>query len=71
MKCMTSVATAFIAFTATAAASQVIELEDGRKVQLNDDFIWQYVQPENTHSNNSPAVAAPIISSQRGTTLVL
>jgi len=72
MKCIpTSVAIAFIAFTANAAASQVIELEDGRKVQLNDDFTWQYVQPENTHQATALAVAAPIISSQRGTTLVL
>jgi hypothetical protein len=72
MKCIpTSVAIAFIAFTANAAASQVIELEDGRKVQLNDDFTWQYVQPENTHQAAALAVAAPIISSQRGTTLVL
>ncbi len=72
MKCIpTSVAIAFIAFTANAAASQVIELEDGRKVQLNDDFTWQYVQPENTPQEPALAVAAPIISSQRGTTLVL
>lgn len=72
MKCIpTSAAIAFIAITANAAASQVIELEDGRKVQLNDDFTWQYVLPENTHQATALAVAAPIISSQRGTTLVL
>ena len=72
MKCIpTSVAIALIAITANAAASQVIELQDGRKVQLNDDFTWQYVQPENTHQATALAVAAPIISSQRGTTLAL
>lgn len=72
MKCIpTSVAITLIAITANAAASQVIELEDGRKVQLNDDFTWQYVQPENTPQETALAVAAPIISSQRGTTLVL
>mgnify|MGYP005736848711 FL=1 len=26
-------------------ASQTVTLEDGRQVQLNDDFTWQYVMP--------------------------
>ncbi|MBD0788780.1 DUF3157 family protein [Vibrio sp. Y2-5] len=72
MKCIPStLAIALIAITANASASQVIELQDGRKVQLNDDFTWRYVQPENTNQDTTLTVAAPIVSSQRGTTLTL
>ncbi|HIF9433115.1 TPA: DUF3157 family protein [Photobacterium damselae] len=28
------------------AAQQVVELKDGRLIQLNDDFTWQYVQKQ-------------------------
>nr|QIH43143.1 DUF3157 family protein [Vibrio ziniensis] len=55
--------------TSSAIASQVVELTDGRKVQLNDDFTWQYVQPE--RSNHTVQVAVPVISSQPGATLLL
>ncbi|KJY93953.1 ribonuclease [Vibrio neptunius] len=38
-------------------ASQTVTLEDGRQVQLNDDFTWQYVVPvETTKTNEIAAV---------------
>ncbi|MDA0119999.1 DUF3157 family protein [Vibrio sp. T11.5] len=38
-------------------ASQTVTLEDGRQVQLNDDFTWQYVVPVETTKTNEIAVA--------------
>lgn len=68
----TKIAMALIVITSNAVASQVIELKDGRKVQLNDDFTWQYVQPNSTNQTATTAVAAaPVIAKQQGTTLVL
>ncbi|USD32605.1 MULTISPECIES: DUF3157 family protein [Vibrio] len=33
-------------------ASQTVTLEDGRQVQLNDDFTWQYVEPVEATKTN-------------------
>ncbi|HIF9219381.1 TPA: DUF3157 family protein [Photobacterium damselae] len=32
--------------SASVSAQQVVELKDGRLIQLNDDFTWQYVQKQ-------------------------
>ena len=37
-------------------ASQTVTLEDGRQVQLNDDFTWQYVVPVETTKTDEIAV---------------
>ncbi|NRB67361.1 MAG: DUF3157 family protein [Vibrio sp.] len=37
-------------------ASQTVTLEDGRQVQLNDDFTWQYVVPAETTKTDEIAV---------------
>jgi len=38
-------------------ASQTVTLEDGRQVQLNDDFTWQYVMPVEATKTDEMAVA--------------
>ncbi|MFC3023799.1 DUF3157 family protein [Vibrio zhugei] len=50
-----------------AGATQMVTLQDGRKVQLNSDFTWQYVQQQTDSamqaSPTQPAdLAAPIIA---------
>ncbi len=61
---------ALSAFTSVASASQVITLEDGRTVQLNDDFTWQYVQqPEIQPQAPIASIAAPIVTTPRGAIL--
>lgn len=43
----TLLATACVAVLAApvAQAAQIVTLDDGRQVELNDDFTWRYVQP--------------------------
>ncbi|MFM2588480.1 DUF3157 family protein [Vibrio sp. TBV020] len=55
-------------------AAQQIILEDGRHVQLNDDFTWQYVNTSEENSADSlktssltPAVAIPVTTNKTGT----
>ncbi|MCG3846330.1 DUF3157 family protein [Photobacterium damselae] len=44
--------------SANVAAQQVVELKDGRCVQLNDDFTWQYVQKQQTTTAKPEVLAA-------------
>ncbi|HIF9069953.1 TPA: DUF3157 family protein [Photobacterium damselae] len=44
--------------SANVAAQQVVELKDGRRVQLNDDFTWQYVQKQQTTTAKPEVLAA-------------
>jgi len=54
-------------------ASQTVTLEDGRQVQLNDDFTWQYISASDPVSINEsettlPAqVAIPVIEKKTAT----
>lgn len=62
-----------------ALASEVVTLQDGRDVQLNDDFTWQYVQPvaptvqpsETAVVAAAPAIAAPLVKAQRASMIEL
>ncbi|EOX1297572.1 DUF3157 family protein [Vibrio cholerae] len=50
-------------------ASETVQLKDGRYIQLNDDFTWQYVpqeiQPQQTSELTPPVLAAPVIAKPR------
>ncbi|WP_158125560.1 DUF3157 family protein [Vibrio fluvialis] len=61
-----------------ALAGEIVTLQDGRDVQLNDDFTWQYVQQPVETSNSmsvapakpevvaaAPVLAAPLVKAQR------
>ncbi|MDD2582000.1 MAG: DUF3157 family protein [Desulfuromonadaceae bacterium] len=39
-------------------ADEIIELEDGKTIQLNDDKTWQYVEPSLNQKNPDPKVKA-------------
>ncbi|ELH4237545.1 DUF3157 family protein [Vibrio fluvialis] len=61
-----------------ALAGEIVTLQDGRDVQLNDDFTWQYVQPVETSNSMSVApakpevvAAAPLVKAQRGSMIEL
>lgn len=59
-----------------ALAAQTVTLDDGRQVQLNDDFTWQYLinTPENEANATiavNPAVAIPVISRQVDSVITL
>ncbi|EKO3488645.1 DUF3157 family protein [Vibrio fluvialis] len=66
-----------------AMAGEIVTLQDGRDVQLNDDFTWQYVQPVETSNSMSvapakpaivaaaPVLAAPLVKAQRGSMIEL
>lgn len=66
-----------------ALAGEIVTLQDGRDVQLNDDFTWQYVQPVETSNSMSvapakpevvaaaPVLAAPLVKAQRGSLIEL
>ncbi|AVH31643.1 DUF3157 family protein [Vibrio fluvialis] len=66
-----------------ALAGEIVTLQDGRDVQLNDDFTWQYVQPVETSNSMSvapakpaivaaaPVLAAPLVKAQRGSMIEL
>ncbi|ASG02395.1 DUF3157 family protein [Vibrio anguillarum] len=57
-----------LSMTASAASyAQVLTLEDGRQVKLNDDFTWQYVEPQSM-SQETVIHAAPIAQKARATT---
>ncbi|EGR1091104.1 DUF3157 family protein [Vibrio cholerae] len=47
-------------------ASETLQLKDGRYIQLNDDFTWQYVpqetQPQQTSELAPLVLAAPVIA---------
>lgn len=38
-----------------ASASEIFTLPDGRHVQLNDDFTWQYLAPEKAMPKSKPS----------------
>ncbi|MBF4335016.1 DUF3157 family protein [Vibrio anguillarum] len=62
------VITMLLSMTASAASyAQVLTLEDGRQVKLNDDFTWQYVEPQSM-SQETVIHAAPIAQKARATT---
>lgn len=42
--------------SSTVLASDVFTLPDGRHVQLNEDFTWQYVTPENRVSETTEPI---------------
>lgn len=59
-------------------AAQQLTLEDGRQVQLNDDFTWHYVTAptaSETQVDNTTAIpvvaAIPVIQNQTGTLISL
>ncbi|MCR9297377.1 DUF3157 family protein [Vibrio fluvialis] len=66
-----------------ALAGEIVTLQDGRDVQLNDDFTWQYVLPVETSNSMSvapakpevaaaaPVLAAPLVKAQRGSMIEL
>ncbi|EKO3492854.1 DUF3157 family protein [Vibrio fluvialis] len=66
-----------------ALSGEIVTLQDGRDVQLNDDFTWQYVQPVETSNSMSvapakpevaaaaPVLAAPLVKAQRGSMIEL
>ncbi|MFY3327786.1 DUF3157 family protein [Vibrio fluvialis] len=66
-----------------ALAGEIVTLQDGRDVQLNDDFTWQYVQLVETSNSMSvapakpavvaaaPVLAAPLVKAQRGSMIEL
>ncbi|EKO3387690.1 DUF3157 family protein [Vibrio fluvialis] len=66
-----------------ALAGEIVTLQDGRDVQLNDDFTWRYVQPVETSNSMSvapakpavvaaaPVLAAPLVKAQRGSMIEL
>lgn len=59
-----------LSVTASAAScAQVLTLtlEDGRQVKLNEDFTWQYVEPQSM-SQETVIHAAPIAQKARATT---
>lgn len=41
----TMMALACLVVTTNALAAQVITLDDGRRIELNDDFTWHYIAP--------------------------
>ncbi|MGD8173458.1 DUF3157 family protein [Vibrio sp. TRT 21S02] len=53
-------------------ASQIVTLADGRQVQLNDDFTWQYIHAASASSGKetSQVAAIPPVSIITNTTLV-
>ncbi|NOH81398.1 DUF3157 family protein [Vibrio sp. RE86] len=61
--------------TSQLFAAQVLTLDDGRQVQLNDDFTWQYVVKEKyaTEANTTeatqatPLAAIPVVTKSIGT----
>ncbi len=53
-------------------ASQFVQLEDGRRVQLNDDFTWQYVEFADSKTSETAAViAAPVVTAKKRTTVII
>ncbi|WP_165862938.1 DUF3157 family protein [Vibrio sinensis] len=52
--------------SSTVLASDVFTLPDGRHVQLNEDFTWQYVTPENRVSET----AEPIDATAKSATVI-
>ncbi|EKO5125104.1 DUF3157 family protein [Vibrio fluvialis] len=70
-------------WASVALAGEIVTLQDGRDVQLNDDFTWQYVQPVETSNSMSvapakpevvaaaPVLAAPLVKAQRGSMIEL
>ncbi|MDG3086735.1 DUF3157 family protein [Vibrio hannami] len=48
----------FLLSSFSVFSSEVVFLKDGRQIQINDDFTWQYV----TEKSNDPAVSVKINS---------
>ena len=46
-------------------AGETVQLKDGRYIQLNDDFTWQYVPQQQTSELTPPVLAAPVIAKPR------
>lgn len=64
--------TALSALAPNVLASEIVQLEDGRSIQLNDDFTWQYVESANSKAGEKiPVIAAPIVNAKAGTTLII
>jgi len=58
--------------TPNVLANEIVQLDDGRRVQLNDDFTWQYVEFTDTKtSEKAVVIAAPVVASKKGTTLTI
>lgn len=70
---------ASVLFSTFSIASSIITLEDGRKVQLNDNFTWTYVNVQEEKVIEStviptkavPLTAVPIKNLKVGTTIEL
>lgn len=55
-------------------AAQTVTLADGRQVQLNDDFTWQYIVEASTDTPSIPVktvAAIPVINRQVGSVIQL
>ncbi|MCW8333565.1 DUF3157 family protein [Vibrio paucivorans] len=67
------IAFACLLATSSTYAAEQVTLEDGRQVQLNDDFTWQYVPEPATDQSEvkqavEPAVVAiPVVTQKVGT----
>lgn len=72
----TVISALLLVWAGISQASELVTLKDGRQVQLNSDFTWQYVEPQKkethtTATKSVPAVvAAPIVQPKiQGTTI--
>ncbi|MGF1743338.1 DUF3157 family protein [Vibrio minamisatsumaniensis] len=68
--------------SSSAFANQMVTLQNGKQIQLNDDFTWQYVAPQpaeediTTSEITQPVIAVPVVpvpvaTNVRGTTMVV
>ncbi|MDN3700643.1 DUF3157 family protein [Vibrio artabrorum] len=68
--------------SSSAFANQIVTLQNGKQIQLNDDFTWQYVAPQPAEEDITtseitqpviavPVVPAPVATNVRGTTMVV
>ncbi|MEZ9566888.1 DUF3157 family protein [Vibrio artabrorum] len=68
--------------SSSAFANQIVTLQNGKQIQLNDDFTWQYVTPQPAEEDITtseitqpviavPVVPAPVATNVRGTTMVV
>ncbi|MGL4828422.1 MAG: DUF3157 family protein [Vibrio sp.] len=63
-----------VSLSTFAAAGEIVQLKDGRTIQLNDDFTWHYtaIAPEGNSASKSHAVyATPLLSQPTLTNVVV
>ena len=74
----TMISALLLVWASMSQASELVTLKDGRQIQINNDFTWQYAQPQKKQAieavtKSTPAVvAAPIVQPKiQGTTVDL